>query len=352
MTDPKVTIVMPVYNAEKYLGQALDSILHQTYKNLEIVCVDDGSTDSSLRILEAYKNKDSRIQILTQKNQYAGVARNNGMDHATGDYIMFLDADDVFAKTMVAYLVRMAKKFEPDIIVYGYNRFVDRVDRKRPVRNFYKNNFLCSPKDIRKTIFQSARSLPWNKFIKIDYLKNTGVRYDTTRVNNDIFFNMIIVTEVSKMLFCPKRFVNYRINNAGSLQGGLNKNPIDFLATLERIHDELGRRGTYDLYKDSYDSFVLTSIIEHFQRIETYDSFNTIVEAIKSKDLLGKLQINETSEVLAAHPYCNTLHSLLCDDTNETLAKLLCETRRKSVDKAVIEYQIGHKLLQLLHLSY
>ena len=352
MTTPKVSIVIPVFNAEKYLKEALNSLVNQSYKNLEIICVDDGSTDTSPEILQTYKDKDSRIQILSQKNQYAGIARNNGMDHATGDYIMFLDADDVFEKNMVSYLVNRARKYDPDIIVFGYNRFIEQVNRSRPVRSSYKNNFLCSPKEISREIFQQTRSMPWNKFLKTDFIRKARIRYDATKVNNDIFFNLVAVTEASKILFCTKRFINYRINNSSSLQGGINKNPVDFLLTLERIHDELVRRGTYEIYKDSYDSFVLTCIVLHFQRIESYDNFDTIIRAIKSKDILRKLEINETSEVLMSHPYCNTLRSLFDDDTNETLAILLCETICKTVDRTMIDYQIGHKLLQLFHLSY
>lgn len=110
MIDQLVSIVMPIYNAENYLKDSLDSLISQKYKNLEIICVDDGSTDNSLRILENYKRIDDRIKILKQKNQFAGVARNNGLDHANGKYIMFLDSDDIFEKSMISNLVKKAEK--------------------------------------------------------------------------------------------------------------------------------------------------------------------------------------------------------------------------------------------------
>ena len=91
MSKVKVSVVMPVYNAEEYLNETLECLTHQTMKEIEIICVDDGSKDSSLEILKKYSEKDDRIKILHQKNLYAGVARNNGLKEAKGEYIIFLD---------------------------------------------------------------------------------------------------------------------------------------------------------------------------------------------------------------------------------------------------------------------
>lgn len=352
MNGPKVSIVMPVYNAEKYLKEALDSVVHQSYKNLEIICVDDGSTDFSLDILKNYKSNDPRIHILTQKNQYAGVARNSGLDYATGEYIMFLDSDDVFEKNMVAYLVGKAKRYDPDIIVFGYNLFRDQVKRRRPVRNQYGNGILCSAKDISETIFQMTRSMPWDKFLKTEFVKKAGIRYDQMKVNNDVYFNRVIVAEASKMLFCTKRLINYRISNLTSLQGGLDKNPVDFLVAIEKVYDELRKRGLYNLFRNSYKLMVISNIILHLQRIESYNSFSTIVAEIKDRNVFEKLHIVETADIILNHPYRQTLISLLSGNVNESLAKLYYETQRVKVEKASIEYQIGYRLLKAFHLTY
>lgn len=90
----KVSVIIPVYNVEKYLEECLDSIINQTLKEIEIICIDDGSTDSSLNVLENYKKKDKRIIVLQQQNLGAGAARNKGLDLARGKYLSFLDADD------------------------------------------------------------------------------------------------------------------------------------------------------------------------------------------------------------------------------------------------------------------
>lgn len=98
---PKVSVVIPVYNVADYLSECLNSILNQTLEDIEVICVDDGSTDGSLDILRHYEEHDMRLQVLTQKHMTAGAARNTGLDRARGEYVIFLDADDFFAPDML-----------------------------------------------------------------------------------------------------------------------------------------------------------------------------------------------------------------------------------------------------------
>lgn len=95
MIKPKVSVIMPVYNSEKFLKECIESVLNQTLKDIEVICVNDGSTDNSLQILEEFQKKDSRLIIINQKKQYAGRARNNGIKYAKGKYLSFLDSDDI-----------------------------------------------------------------------------------------------------------------------------------------------------------------------------------------------------------------------------------------------------------------
>lgn len=165
MIDQLVSIVMPIYNAENYLKDSLDSLISQKYKNLEIICVDDGSTDNSLRILENYKRIDDRIKILKQKNQFAGVARNNGLDHANGKYIMFLDSDDIFEKSMISNLVKKAEKNNTDIIFFGFYKFTETIRKRSLIGIPYKNKNVISPLDIKSVVFQKLRVFHGISFI-------------------------------------------------------------------------------------------------------------------------------------------------------------------------------------------
>lgn len=106
----KVSIIVPVYNAQKYLSQCLDSLLNQTLKETEIICVDDGSADDSVDIINQYSSKDRRVKLIRQKNSYAGVARNNGLKQAAGEYVVFVDADDFLKEICFAPCMRRPRK--------------------------------------------------------------------------------------------------------------------------------------------------------------------------------------------------------------------------------------------------
>ena len=114
----KVSVVMPVYNVENYIEECLDSLISQTLKEIEIICVDDGSTDGTLNLLYKYEKSDTRVKVIQQQNQYAGVARNNGMKHAVGEYILFLDSDDFFERTMLEKMYNEAKRTEADLVLW------------------------------------------------------------------------------------------------------------------------------------------------------------------------------------------------------------------------------------------
>lgn len=122
----KVSVIIPVYNVEPYLKQCMDSVVGQTLKDIEIICVDDGSTDGSLDILREYAAEDNRIQIIEQKNAGAGAARNNGMRHATGKYLSFLDSDDFFEPRMLEKAYDLAEKDQADFVAYKSDSIIQR----------------------------------------------------------------------------------------------------------------------------------------------------------------------------------------------------------------------------------
>ena len=120
---PKVSVIIPVYNTEKYLRECLDSVINQSLKEIEIICVNDGSTDNSLEILKEYAAKDNRITVLTQENLYAGVARNAGMMVASGEYYHFLDSDDMVFKNCYNEIYEYSKNNNLEICIFDVEFF-------------------------------------------------------------------------------------------------------------------------------------------------------------------------------------------------------------------------------------
>jgi len=120
--QPKISVIVPVYNTEKYLAACLDSLVNQTLKEIEIICVDDGSTDSSLKILREYEAKDSRLKVITQENKYAGVPRNTGIDAAAGKYVYFADSDDYCDLSLLEKAYSKLAETHADIVYFNHYR--------------------------------------------------------------------------------------------------------------------------------------------------------------------------------------------------------------------------------------
>ena len=122
----KVSIIIPVYNTSKYLHRCLDSILNQSYENFECICINDGSTDNSLEILEEYAKKEKRIIILSQKNSWASVARNYWMENAKWKYITFVDSDDFIKKDYIEQFVKAFSKWDYDMVIWWYIKYTGK----------------------------------------------------------------------------------------------------------------------------------------------------------------------------------------------------------------------------------
>jgi len=137
----KISVIMPIYNSEKYLKEAIDSVLNQSFKDFELICINDGSTDNSPEILENYRKKDKRIKIINQKNQGLSAARNKGLKNSEGEFIFFIDSDDYIAKNTLKKLYQNARINDSDIVLYKKARFNgDKIRYNAPGFNFEKAN--------------------------------------------------------------------------------------------------------------------------------------------------------------------------------------------------------------------
>lgn len=258
----KVSVIMPVYNTEKYLHQCLDSVINQTLKDIEIICVDDGSTDNSLIILQEYAKKDNRIKILTQQNEYAGVARNNGLKIATGEYLSFLDSDDFFELDMLESMYNKAKKDNSDIVICSWKSYSDilkeviryfRIDKKYIRLSPFK------PINIASELYSICKPNPWTKLINHQFFTDNNLKFENCICCNDltcICLAMVLAKKISVMQNC---YVNYRILQKDNLTANRNKNFSAVLYALNRLEEELKKHGLYKLYKDTFIKKAISS---------------------------------------------------------------------------------------------
>ena len=143
MEEPIVSVIIPVYNAEKFLKQCLNSVISQTLKEIEIICVDDGSTDNTNAILKAFSEKDQRITVIHQQNAGAGAARNNGLRRAKGKYLSFLDADDFFEKTMLERAVSKIEEDQAEFVVFRCNQYLEDQKKFKNIRYSLREDRIC-----------------------------------------------------------------------------------------------------------------------------------------------------------------------------------------------------------------
>jgi glycosyltransferase involved in cell wall biosynthesis len=249
MNSSLVTIAVAVYNTEKYLRDCMDSVVNQTYQNLEIICVNDCSTDKSLEILEEYAAKDTRIKIITnEKNSGLGVTRNVGMDAAHGEYILFIDSDDWLDLTACEKLVVKAKENDSDVVFYSAYR-VDR-NRKKKMINFCNVSYPLSLED-RKILIKKTTPSTWSKLWKLEFMIKKGIRFPDFRWAEDQkpYWMGCLLTE--KIAFETECLYYYRTNETQSTLSG-DERFIQIIDVYDDIEEYLRKENLYSLYKKEF----------------------------------------------------------------------------------------------------
>lgn len=282
---PLVSVVMPVYNAESYLEQAIGSLLNQSMKHIEIIAVDDGSTDSSLEILNRFAASDNRVRVYTQKNQYAGVARNLGLSHAKGEYIIFLDSDDFFEKNLVKDTYFKAKMDKADVVLFGANYFDDSTGKKSKGKGVLKKEFAPSKqpfsyKDCPDTIYQITSASPWTKLYRADFVKKSGLQFQNLHNANDVFFTFSALSVAERITVLDKALVNYRTGQKNNLQSSSKRY---FYEAYSAWHQKLIELGRMDEVRKSYVNRALESCLYNLRAVKNMDAKKAIFEKLKNE---------------------------------------------------------------------
>lgn len=265
--QPKISVIIPVYNVEKYLPECLESILNQTFQDFEIICVDDGSTDRSLDILQEYKRKDDRFVILQQRHAGAGAARNHGIKLAEGKYIQFLDSDDYFEPTLLEEMYNHAEKFDSDLTVCSSRK----VDDNGNITETGSPNFpinidkvpmeqVFSRQDFKDEIFCLLIPVVWNKLIRKLFLEENYLEFPQLSIYEDIAFMHSVVACANKIVAFNKELINYRFNRPGSLVSTRSTHTIDAVKSCMCLKQFLESRGLYSKLKTAYKKAVINHI--------------------------------------------------------------------------------------------
>lgn len=235
---PKVSVIVPVYNVEKYLPTCLDSLVQQTLKEIEIIVVNDGSTDNSLSIMQQYAKKyPDKIKIYSKENGGLSDARNYGIDYATGDYIAFLDSDDYVDRSMYETLYQKAVQTKADMVecdfywVYPQEK---RVDSRKKYRN-------------EKDMIMRARVVAWNKLYNRHFFNHTNLRFTKGVRYEDVDFFYRMIPYLQKIEYVKQPFIFY-IQRDNSISNQQSEKNADIFKVLENILQDYRQRGIYETY--------------------------------------------------------------------------------------------------------
>lgn len=288
---PKVSVIIPVYNVELYLRECLSSICNQTLKDIEIICIDDGSTDKSLNILTEYQEKDPRIIIHQQANKGGGAARNLGLKYATGDYLIFLDSDDFFELTFLEKMYGRAIETGSDLVICQYRTYHTVTQKTSGPLGISTYNYLClqtfSYSDIPKSIFMNFTLFVWNKLYLRSNIERNDLKFQEIHHHNDNYFCAISIVSSNRISLILEPLVYYRQGMKTNTQSRNFEHPDDFSHAISAIYKTLKASNIYAKVEPSFLEYVIFTIVVQEKKLRGYPShkeiWNNIVNVIFPK---------------------------------------------------------------------
>ena len=257
----RVSVVMPVYNAERYLREAIDSALGGNDIPVELICVDDGSTDGSLAILREYEERDPRVHVISQENAGAGAARNAGLEVARGDYLSFLDADDLFEPSMLRKAYDEARLYGADIVVFGCDEYLEETGEYTSTPWAMKKDLLPAHQpfagsEIDANVFGAFVGWTWDKLFRADFVRENGLKFQELRTTNDMLFTFSAIVKAERIATMGEVLVHRRVY-AGSLSTTREKSWRCFHEALLALRRQLEEWGLYEEREQDFVNYCL-----------------------------------------------------------------------------------------------
>lgn len=251
--QPMVSVIVPVYNVKPYLQECVKSILAQTYREIELILVDDGSTDGSGEMCDAYAKMDNRVIALHQKNTGPGAARNYGIKTARGDYIGFVDSDDSIAPVMYQTMMELAAQLNVEMVACGYK--ILRGTEKESVFIPLKNNTILGREEIVKKVLPEligkgrfGYASLWNKLYRKDFLTNNHLEMEENRRHGeDWWFNIQVFDKLESFTVCDQPLYNYIQQNTDSLMRKYDSDRFNIYLQGYQQCKQIGEKYNLDL---------------------------------------------------------------------------------------------------------
>lgn len=344
-TEIKVSVIMPIYNAYDYLRPAIDSVLDQTLRDIEIICVDDGSTDSSFDLIKEYQKKDERIRIVTETNAGPALARNNGIKRARGEYLSFLDADDFFEPTLLETLYNQAKEKDLDIAIAEYDVFNSRQATFEPAvrpehAEIYDGGVVTSKRLCPDKIFSSTNGAAWNKLFRRSFVIEKQLLFlHDAKVYEDVYFVMSALALAERVSKVSDVLVHHRIYSDQSRAKMFRKHYSQVLNVFVELKEFLRLNGMYYPLSTSF----LNLTASHAYRIYNilgFEAKETFWDMLHN-GMVHELGWNDReADDFEEQDVCEFVANLVLY-THVQYKKRLAKGRRMSFDKLVSLFASG-----------
>lgn len=285
---PDVSVIIPIYNGEKYIPKTLKSMINQTHKNIEIICIDDGSTDKTMALLNEYAKRHKNIRVFSQENQGVGKTRNRGLVLARGKYVIFLDVDDEFDKNMLKVMYERAEEFNSDIVVCNSitawsNTLINY--KMTPIKFAFNMN------DIPDTIFNfNMGGQVWDKLYKKKFLVENQIVFPDLKNTEDLYFNYVALALAPRISIVYEHFVKYYVTNPNSVSSRKNEEPLCTLQALILLKKKLEELGVYDKVERSYINMFVESLFDCYVHVDKNSKDMIMKELVK---VLPSLKIDD-----------------------------------------------------------
>lgn len=266
MSNIKVSVIIPVYNADEFLEECLNSVINQTLKEIEIICVVDGSKDESLNILEKYAQGDSRIKILTQHNMGPGAARNEALNIVKGEYVAFVDADDWIEENALNGLYEYADGV--DMVLFNAVEHLTGTDNKKRLYPVDDSEETFTYKDY-KNLVMNSEIIVCSKLHKLSFIKENDLEFSNSGLYEDVFFHTKSMIRAKKLKHMDKIFYNYRKTDENVRQSEYKATNESFilLDILDDVKTLLIREGVFEDLEYNYFLFKIGELKRLFDNI-------------------------------------------------------------------------------------
>lgn len=337
----KVSVIVPVYNAGEYIGQMLESVLGQSMQEIEIICVNDGSTDNSGEIIRSFMDRDSRIMLLEQPNINAGAARNQGLLHARGKYVVFWDADDQFHRRALELMCRKMQRTQADICVCGVCEFVQG-GKMYEADGYLKTEFIPDKDpfnkfDLRDTIFNFGSNMVWNKMFRRKFLVSHQLRFQEIRQANDTAFVMKAMFAADRITYVDRYLAFYRVDNADSLTMKSSETVFcpyeSYLYTLQ----ELEKEPEFALVKKGFRNKAAMGMFRALNIQSSFNSYEVLYDFLQ-REGFERLGLTECrKEDMEEEWVCTDLERIRMMSAEEFL---LCKANERRMDRDQLKYTL------------